>query len=430
MSRFTPRVIAASLASLTPLLACLAWTVFFDARPWVVLGIALGSLLLFVAVLRAQLDYPLRTIANLISALREEDYSIRARGAGHRDAMGEVIYELNQLTETLRERRIGQVEAAALVRSVFEHIDSAILTFDERWRLRLVNRAAERLLGRSAEQLHGRSAGELGLEAFLREDETRTAEVVFPGGHGRFRIRRTTFRQSGVPHVLLLMSDLSRTLREEERQAWQRLLRVLSHELNNSLAPIRSIAASLATILARDPLPESWPEDAQRGLGVITSRAEGLTRFLQSYSQLARLPQPLLRPLSVADTVRRVAGLETRMDVLVNEAPDVTLHADRDQLEQLLINLVRNAVDAALETEGEVSISWSANGESIEISVTDTGAGISGTANLFIPFFTTKPGGSGVGLTLARQIAEAHDGVLTLTNHLPQGTVARVRFPR
>lgn len=425
--RFTPRVVAASLASLTPLLACLAWTLFFDADRWLVVAIAFASLVLFVVVLRAQLEYPLRTIANVISAIREEDYSIRVRGSrGDDDPMEEVMAELNLLTDMLSERRIGEVEAAALVRSVFEHIDSAILTFDDRARLRLANRAAERLLGRGTEQLHGRTANELGLDAFLAGDETRHAELVLPGGHGRFRIRRTTFRQSGVPHVMLLLSDLSRTLREEERQAWQRLLRVLSHELNNSLAPIRSIAGSLATILARDPLPEAWQDDAQRGLGVITSRAEALTRFLQSYSQLARLPQPVLRPMHVGEVVRRVAGLETRAVVNVIEGPDVTIRADRDQLEQLLINLIRNGVEA----DGEVSVSWSATPEAVELCVADTGTGISGTANLFVPFFTTKAGGSGVGLTLARQIAEAHDGVLTLSDNHPRGTIARLRLRR
>jgi len=316
------------------------------------------------------------------------------------------------------------------VRSVLEHIDSAIFTFDERWRLRLVNRAGERLLGRPAEQLHGRTAGELGVEAFLTGDDTRTAEIVLPGGHGRFRIRRTTFRQSGVPHVLLSMSDLSRALREEERQAWQRLLRVLSHELNNSLAPIRSIAGSLGTILKREPLPDGWQDDAQQGLEVIDLRAAALTRFLQAYSELARLPQPVLRPIDVGETVRRVAGLETRVAVAVEPGPELTIHADGDQLEQLLINLVRNGADAVLETGGRVTMSWTAAADSVEISVADEGAGISGTANLFIPFFTTKPGGMGIGLTLARQIAEAHNGALTLSNGVAGGAVARLRLPR
>lgn len=436
MKRYEQRIILAGLLALTPVILALVWFLMVEPRERntrVAVGaLVIVSLLIFIAAMHAQLVYPLRTLSNLISALREEDYSIRARGARRDDAMGEVMTELNLLTDTLRERRFAEVEAAALVRSVLEQIDSAIFTFDERWRLRLVNRAGERLLGRSAEQLHLRTAGDLGLDAFLSGDETLTAEIVLPGGHGRFRIRRTTFRQDGIPHFLLVMSDLSRTLREEERQAWQRLLRVLSHELNNSLAPIRSIAGSLASILARDPLPDGWLDDAQRGLGVINARADGLTRFLQGYAQLARLPQPALRPMSVGETVRRVAGLETRTRVEVVEGPAVTIRADRDQIEQLLINLVRNAADAALETGGGVAVSWSASSESVEISVTDEGAGISGTANLFIPFFTTKATGTGIGLTLARQIAEAHNGIITLSARPAPavGTIARLRLPR
>jgi two-component system nitrogen regulation sensor histidine kinase NtrY len=436
VKRYDQRVIAAGLISIAPVVLALFALLLFEphekgARITISIMVAV-SLLIFIAATRAQLIYPLRTLSNLISALREEDYSIRARGARRDDAIGEVMTELNLLTDTLHERRIGEVEATALVRSVVEQIDSAIFTFDDQWRLRLVNRAGERLLGRPAEQLHARTASDLGLEAFLTGEETLTAEIVLPGGHGRFRIRRTTFRQQGVPHFLLVMSDLSRTLREEERQAWQRLLRVLSHELNNSLAPIRSIAASLSSILVREPLPDAWLDDAQRGLGVIGARAEGLTRFLQAYAQLARLPQPVPRPMSVGDTVRRVAGLETRQRVNVIDGPPVTIRADRDQIEQLLINLVRNAVDAALETDGGVSVSWSANTDSVEVSVVDEGAGISGTANLFVPFFTTKPNGTGIGLTLARQIAEAHNGVLTLSARPAPaaGTIARIRLPR
>ena len=435
MKRLENRITAAGIASLLPLIALVVWFVSSDRYPpamrWTVGIISALSLIIFGAVVRAQLDYPLRTLANLISAVREEDYSFRARGANRADAMGEVMTELNLLSDMLREQRRGEVDAAALVRSAVEEIDSAIFTFDETSRLRLVNRAGQRLLARPFEQLDGRSAAELGLEAFLTGEETRMADVVLPGGHGRFRIRRTRFRQAGVPHVMLSVSDLSRALREEERQAWQRLLRVLSHELNNSLAPIRSIADTLASILGREELPARWRDDAQRGLAVIGSRAEGLTRFMQGYSQLARLPQPVLAPMNVGETVRRVAGLETRMAVAA-EGPDVTIRADRDQIEQLLINVVRNAADAALETGGSVSVSWSAMNDSVEIRVVDEGKGIGGTANLFVPFFTTKPGGNGIGLALARQIAEAHDGVLTLSNRPAPatGTIARLRLPR
>jgi nitrogen fixation/metabolism regulation signal transduction histidine kinase len=436
MKRYEHRVVVTGLTALAPAGLALLWLLFTQSRSsterWTIAVIVALSLLLFVAAVRAKILYPLRTLANLISAIREEDYSIRARGARRDDGMGEVMAELNLLTDDLRERRLGSIEASALVRSVVEQIDSAIFTFDEHWRLRLVNRAGERLLNRSAEQLHDRTAPELGLEGFLTGAATRTSEVLLPGGHGRFHIRRTTFRENGIPHFLLVMSDLSRALREEERQAWQRILRVLSHELNNSLAPIRSIAGSLGTILGREELPAEWREDAQRGLHVISSRAESLTRFLQAYSQLARLPSPVLRPMSVPETVRRVARLETRMPVTVVDGGEVTIAADRDQLEQLLINLVRNAVDATLDTGGGVFVSWSASGESVEISVTDEGSGISGATSLFVPFYTTKPGGTGIGLALARQIAEAHNGVLTLTSRAApaSGTIAKLRLPR
>ncbi|HET7436919.1 MAG TPA: ATP-binding protein [Thermoanaerobaculia bacterium] len=435
MKRLEHRVARGILASLTPLLLAVAWLLFGEehspAARWTLSIVALLSVGLVIVVVRKQLDHPLRTLANLISAIREEDYSVRARSSSRNDAMSEVARELNLLARMLRERRLGERESAALVRAVLEHIDSAIFAFDKKWHLRLANRAGERLLGRSAEQLAGRSAADLGLGAFLAGAEARTAEIVLPGGHGKFQIRRTTFRENGVPHVMLSMSDLSRTLREEERQAWQRLLRVLSHELNNSLAPIRSIAGSLSSILAREPLPATWEEDAQQGLEVIGERAAALTRFVQAYSQLTRLPQPDLRPMNVGETVRRVAGLETRIAVRVEAGPDVTIRADGDQIEQLLINLVRNAVDALLETAGEVAMSWSATADAVEISVIDDGAGISGTANLFVPFFTTKPGGTGIGLTLARQIAEAHDGVLTLANRsgAARGTIATLRLP-
>lgn len=436
MKRFEYRVAAATLASLSPLALTVAAILFgephsFAARASVIVA-GIVSLWILIVAIRAQTTYPLRTFANLISALREEDYSIRARSAGRDDGLGDIARELNLLTASLRTRRFGEVEAAALVHSVVEHIDSAIFTFDEHVRVRLVNRAGERLLARSAEQLHGRTAADVGLGEFLGGEATRIADVVLPGGHGRFRIRRTTFRESGVPHVLLSMSDLSHTLREEERQAWQRLLRVLSHELNNSLAPIRSIASSLSSILKREPLPDAWQDDAQQGLDVIADRAARLARFLQAYAQLARLPQPVLQPTDVGETVRGVAGLERRIHVDVAEGPPLTILADRDQIEQVLINLVRNGVDAVLEAGGGVALSWRLTADAVEIDVTDDGSGISGTANLFVPFFTTKAGGTGIGLTVARQIAEAHDGSVTLINRaLPErGTIARLRLPR
>ncbi len=433
----------AALAALPAVVVALAllWTGSYSSElRWTLTALVAGGWLVFLTVLRERLIRPLQTLSNLIAALREEDYSMRVRFGDPEDPLGLLSTEVNVLGETLRGQRLEVLEATALLRRVMEEIDVAVLAFDDEGKLRLANRAAEALLDRSEASLRGRSAASLGLEALLEGEAPRVADLAFPGGASRWEVRRSVFRQEGRPHTLLVLSDLSRALREEERKAWQRLVRVLSHEINNSLAPIRSIADSLQAMLARDggsdgPDPSGsgngTREDLAQGLGIIAGRAEALSRFMSSYARLARLPPPELAPLPVGAWVRRVAELETRLTVQVQPGPDAEVLADGDQLDQLLINLIDNAVDAARETGGGVRIGWSAGRRQVEVWVEDDGPGLPETANLFVPFFTTKPEGSGIGLALGRQIAEAHGGSLTLADR-PNGAgcVARVRLPR
>ncbi|HEX3126825.1 MAG TPA: ATP-binding protein [Thermoanaerobaculia bacterium] len=378
---------------------------------------------------------PLQTLSNLLQAVRQGDFSQRARlppPTGETlDALGQVMLEVNAIGETLREQRLGAVEATALLHRMIEEVDVAVFALDDQSRLQVVNRAGERLLGEPEERLLGKPAADLGLADVLTEGPPRRIVAkTFPGGFGRWEIRRSTFRERGLPHLLLVISDLTETLREEERQAWKRLLRVLGHELNNSLAPIRSMASTLAGLLARRPRPEDWEEDMQSGLEVVGNRAEALSRFMAAYSRLARLPDPRLAPLELSALIRRVAALESRLPVYVEKGPAVTLQGDADQLEQLLINLVRNAVDAALETHGGVGIGWRVVDSQVEVHIEDEGLGISNPENLFVPFYTTKPEGTGIGLALSRQIAEAHGGTLTLENRQPgPGCEALLRLP-
>jgi PAS domain S-box-containing protein len=397
------------------------WTVgILVLGVWAACAIAAGE----------QVASPLRTLANLLEAMREGDYLIRARGARGDDALGEVMQQVNAMGATLRLQRLGALEATTLLRKVIEEIDVAIFAFDSESKLRLINPSGERLVGQASERIMGLPATALGLDEFLDGEGERTVQRAFAGGNGRWGISRSAFREGGLPHSLLVITDLTRPLREEELLAWQRLVRVLGHELNNSLTPIRSIAESLGSILRRTPRAEDWEEDMLHGLGIIGSRSESLSRFIGAYARLAKLPRPKLDPVDVGSWVERVSMLEPRLRPLMVQGPPLTIQADADQLEQVLINLVRNAVDASLETGGKVYVGWERMGTAVQAFVRDEGHGLSNTANLFVPFFTTKPGGSGIGLVLSRQITEAHGGSLSLRNRTDRpGCEAVITLP-
>lgn len=435
--KFERRVTLLALAAGFPAVGLCAFLLWFDnysAQVQWTVDLLLTLLWLGISFnLKQRIVRPLQTLSNILAAIREGDYSIRGRRATSGDALGEVMLEVNDLGQTLREQRLGAMEATALLRTVMAEIDVAVFAFDGDQRLRLVNRAGEKLLAQPSARLLDRTSKELGLDGCLNRPEGSvpyTLQMVFPGGVGRWDVRRSIFREGGAPHQLLVLTDLSQTLREEERTAWQRLLRVLGHELNNSLAPIKSVAGSLADLIAREPKPVDWREDMHHGLAVISSRADSLARFVESYSKLARLPPPRMEPLLIGALVSRVASLETRLPVTVISGPELEVKGDNVQLEQLLINLVRNAADASMETNGGVEVGWQQKNGQVEVWISDDGPGLVNTANLFVPFFTTKAQGSGIGLVLSRQIAEAHGGTLTLENRRElHGCEARLRLP-
>lgn len=436
--------------------------------------IAILLILLFTAFLEAAVR-PVQTLANVVAALREEDYSFRARNAERDDSLGQLALEINALADTLQTQRVASLEAVALLRRVIAEMDAPVLAFDQESRLRLLNPAAERVFSLQPGRDLGHVAAELGLQPLLDQPTDTVLPTVLPaeavsGRAGadksqspRWMIRRGSFRQRGVPHTLILLSDVSAALREEERLAWRRLIRVIGHEISNSLTPIKSIAGSLRSRLQPAAPAQNgvFSRDLNRGLGVIENRADSLNRFVQAYRQLAQLPAPVLRRVPLVPLLERVVSLEIRLDVRILSAPEVDLLADPDQIEQLLINLVRNAVEAATlspedlpgEEESDapslpfaaardsaggtktarqptVTLKALLEGDVAAIQIADNGPGLANPDNLFVPLYTTKKSGSGVGLALARQIVEAHGGAITLSNRADgPGCLAEVRIP-
>ena len=396
---------------------------------WTLVVVVLGAWWAAASVARQMAMRSLNLVANLLGALREGDYSIRGLSARSGSSVAMVMREINDLGSTLQRQRTEAVESTALLTHVMEEIGVAVFAFDPANQLLLVNKAGQALVGKSSDDLVGRPASALEFDEFLAGEPRRLVDRAFGGRRGRYEVRRAVFYRDGRPHHLVVLADLSQALREQEQAAWQRIVRVLSHEINNSLTPIKSIAHSLRRIVDRAPEFQRTTE-VQQGLTLIEERSGALGRFLRSYAQLARLPKPNPRIVDVPEMVSRIVELEKRLPVTIHPSPPVKVSADSDQIEQALINIIRNAVDASLETGGQVSVGWKRGGDWFEINVDDEGKGLPDTSNLFVPFFTTKPNGSGIGLALSRQIAEAHGGTISLENRVAgAGCRATLRLP-
>jgi nitrogen fixation/metabolism regulation signal transduction histidine kinase len=430
---FQNRLALVALASGLPATIIASWVAWrFAPSPElrVIFVILLIGFWVFCALaVRQRLIFPLQTLANLIEAVRCGDYTLRGRRGAPGDTLGEVVREINKLGETLRRQRLESLEATALVQTVLEELDTAVLAFNDEQRLKLINRAGCELIGRSGESLLGSSALELGLDELITRESPAVVALCFSGRTGRFEVRKRSFQEGGTPHTLVMVSDLSRALRDEERRAWQRLIRVVGHEINNSLTPIKSLAGTLKDMLS-PPAPQAERVEVLQGLGLIGDRADSLSKFVATYSQLARIPPPAKQTLSLNALLLRLVALDSFLGVTVTAPFETEVAADAGQLEQALINLLKNAVEAADGNAQGIEVVVSRTRDAVHTEIRDIGPGIANADNLFVPFFTTKPGGSGIGLALSRQIIEGHGGTLTLENRTDRsGAIARVTLP-
>jgi two-component system, NtrC family, nitrogen regulation sensor histidine kinase NtrY len=338
--------------------------------------------------------------------------------------------------ESLRQNRRQQQQHGEYLQTLLDTVPAGLLVVNAGGGLGLVNRAAHRLLGETAGRLSELPAMGTAAAAQLAALAPGTHRIVQMANGRRVLASAALFATPGTPpQRLISLQRLAGDLDAVELTAWDDMARVLAHEMMNSLTPIASLSQSLDGLLRAG----AGTNEVAGALETITRRSQGLLRFVERYRQVSDLPEPQLQATVLSSLVENVERLvrptlEERGIALTISItpPDLATHADPDMLEQALINLLRNAADAAAEqSQPRVAIECRKEQDNCIIDVCDNGPGLTAEQReqIFVPFFTTKPGGSGIGLSLARRIAQAHGGRITVVANEPQGSVFRLSLP-
>lgn len=374
--------------------------------------------------IRQLVIFQLRTSTNLVEAMTSNDYTLRANNKGLEGALSDFNQLLNTLAKTLAEQSLITREKQILLAKVTDQIDVAIVAVDNNQAINLMNPAAEKLFKCRFDELQGWPIKQLGLQNILSKDYNKVAEFEIKQHKKKVLIRTDQYFEKGIKHTLIFITDIQSLLREEERQAWQKLLRVLSHEINNSIAPIASIGETLEKMVQRQYSGTEFDNDLKEGLGVITERAQSLNIFIQRYQKLAKLPLPTKTLFSIEPLLQSVALLFPDANIEL-ESKDLQVYADKDQLQQVLVNLLKNACESMCDNSTEkISVHWRKNSHFIEVEIRDQGTGINNLDNIFVPFYTTKQQGTGIGLSLSRQILVNHGGDLIIKNRSDKSGVS------
>lgn len=377
--------------------------------------------------IRRLITAQLRRATNLMDALSHGDFSLRAVIRGENSALNEFNHLLNSLADTMTQQSLVSRERQILLHKVIDQIDVAIVAVDHQDCISLMNPAAEKLLDATFSHLQGAPIKTLGLQDVLTNDYRQVIEFEIKQHRKKVYLHSDEYFEQGKRHRLIFITDIQEILRDEERNAWQRLLRVLSHEINNSLAPIASISESLYSSTLQESTTLE-PSDFQQGLAVISERSHHLNDFIKRYQQLSKLPDPSKSIVNVHHVLSSTVALFD--DVLMNDVDEsLTCFVDESQLQQVLVNLIKNALQAcepSMATE-KTTIGVTSKPGQLEITVTDNGCGITNMDNIFVPFYTTKQTGSGIGLVMSRQIMRNHGGDLHLNNRQKStGVIATV----
>jgi two-component system nitrogen regulation sensor histidine kinase NtrY len=405
-------------------------------NPWLagVLAVALPAPLLVYHVRRAfaPMNSLFRALAGSVASYRDGDYAFGLSWQG-KGALGELVASHNALGDALREQRLSLVQRELLLDTMVQHTPVAMVLVDPSRRVVHANVAARKLLG------EGRKLEGLDFDALLAQTPEAVREAFERGGDGMFTIgdgndgedgnedifhlARRNFRLNGRRHELVLLRQLTAELRRQEVQTWKKVIRVISHELNNSLAPSASLAHSGAELLRRGQL-----ERLPTALATIEERARHLEGFIRDYARFAKLPSPRLDAVAWSQFL---AQLRSQVDFVAEGAiDDHVARFDAAQLEQGLLNLLKNAHESGSAVE-EVRLVLRRIANGWRIDVLDRGMGMNEAvlANALLPFYSTKRGGTGLGLALAREIAEAHGGRIALLNREGGGLCVSLVLP-
>jgi PAS domain S-box-containing protein len=408
----------------------------------------LGSLITYcVYMTQKKMSSQLRSLANLLTGLSEGDYSMRGVKHQKDGALAELIEQINNLTNTMAEHRFIAHESQLLVTKVIQHIDVAIIAIDQNKHIALLNPAAEKLLATTQKEALGKPLAGYNATELLSIKEQQLIELSFAPQQGNYQVIHDHYREQGQQHDLYFITNVHGLLREHERQAWQNLIRVLSHEINNSLSPIASIASTLKIQATKQNLDSMYADN----LSIISKRASSLKNFIGSYRQISFLPEPQKVSTNLAHIMNQLQPLFPHRKLEFNHSFNRELFIDIVQIEQVMINLIKNADEAMkiVEINNYQKPSSSFTGDSINknnssvitidiyvkqhnvvIKITDQGTGIRNSENLFTPFYSTKKQGSGIGLLFSRQIIEAHGGSISMLNRdNVQGCVVKVNLP-